>query len=75
MRLVTHCGGGGMKAQFKRADRSGAFCALVIGDAELERGEVIVKPLRSDQPQVAVPEQELVDALRDLGAVHPGGVE
>jgi histidyl-tRNA synthetase len=62
--VLTHCGGGGMKAQFKRADRSGARFALVIGDAEIERGEVVVKPLRGDEPQVAVAEAALVDDLR-----------
>ena len=43
LQLVTHCGGGGMKAQFKRADRSGARFALVIGDSELQAGSVVVK--------------------------------
>ena len=39
-------GWGSMKAQFKRADASGARYALVFGDDELARGEVAVKPLR-----------------------------
>jgi histidyl-tRNA synthetase len=44
-------GGGNFKAQFRRADRSGARFALVLGDQELERGVVAVKPLRSDGGQ------------------------
>jgi len=38
LRLVMHCGGGGLKAQFKKADRSGAPYAIVLGESELERG-------------------------------------
>ena len=62
-RLVSNCGGGSMKAQFRRADRSGARYALVLGDNELEQGKVVVKPLRSDEPQMAVGRDELVDVL------------
>jgi histidyl-tRNA synthetase len=71
-RLVSHCGGGGMKAQFKRADRSGARYALVMGDSELEQDAVVLKPLRSDAPQETVARADLVARLRDsLG--EPGG--
>jgi histidyl-tRNA synthetase len=55
-------GWGGMKAQFRRADVSGARYALVFGDDELARGEVAVKPLRD-----AAATQRLV-ALADLGS-------
>ncbi len=41
-----HAGGHSMKAQFKRADASGARVALVFGADEVARGEVAVKPLR-----------------------------
>ncbi|WP_399677051.1 histidine--tRNA ligase [Xenophilus sp.] len=44
--VVQHAGGGGMKAQFKKADASGARFALIFGDDELARGEVTVKALR-----------------------------
>jgi histidyl-tRNA synthetase len=44
-------GGGNFKAQFRRADRSGARFALILGDQELERGVVAVKPLRSESGQ------------------------
>ncbi len=46
MNVLMHAGGHGMKAQFKRADASGARVALVFGPDELARGEVAVKPLR-----------------------------
>ncbi|HXN11380.1 MAG TPA: histidine--tRNA ligase [Steroidobacteraceae bacterium] len=44
-------GGGNFKAQFRRADRSGARLALILGEQELERGVVAVKPLRSEAGQ------------------------
>jgi histidyl-tRNA synthetase len=44
--VVMNAGGGSMKTQFKRADASGAYHALVFGPDELARGEVTVKPLR-----------------------------
>ena len=44
--VMMNAGGGSMKAQFKRADASGARHALIFGADELARGEVAVKPLR-----------------------------
>lgn len=44
-------GGGNFKAQFRRADRSGAQLALILGEQELERGVVAVKPLRREGGQ------------------------
>jgi histidyl-tRNA synthetase len=69
LQLISHCGGGSMKAQFKRADRSGARYALVLGDSELEAGTVVVKPLRSDAPQQAVARDSLIGTLRSHLAV------
>ena len=63
LQLVSNCGGGSMKAQFKRADRSGAHYALVLGDAEVEGGTVILKPLRSDDEQLSVTRDGLTDLL------------
>lgn len=51
LRLVCHCGGGSAKAQFKRADRSGARVALVLGETELTSGSIGIKPLRGDGAQ------------------------
>ena len=53
--VLMHAGGGGMKAQFKRADASGAQYALIFGDDELARGEVAMKSLRD----TAVPQRSL----------------
>ena len=51
LRLVVHLGGGSFKAQLKRADRSGAELAVIIGDDEAARGAAAIKPLRSERPQ------------------------
>lgn len=54
--VQMHAGGGGMKAQFKRADASGARYALIFGADELARGEVALKDLRdATAAQVALP--------------------
>jgi histidyl-tRNA synthetase len=44
--IVLHCGSAKFKTQFRRADESGARVALVIGDDELARGMVALKPLK-----------------------------
>lgn len=51
LRVVLNCGGGSFKSQFKKADRSGARYAVVIGEDELSRGEVALKPLRDASAQ------------------------
>ena len=52
--VLMHAGGGGMKAQFKRADASGARFALIFGDDEMAQGQVSLKALRiADAPQQA----------------------
>jgi histidyl-tRNA synthetase len=51
LRLVVNSGGGSFKSQFKRADKSGAALALVMGDDEAQAGEVTVKDLRGEAEQ------------------------
>jgi histidyl-tRNA synthetase len=45
-RVELNLGGGNFKAQFRRADRSGAAVAVVLGEDEWARGVVQIKPLR-----------------------------
>ena len=68
LRLVTHCGGGSFKSQFKRADKSGARFALVLGEAELESGLIGVKPLRDqgEQQQLSLAEATALLVSRTL---------
>lgn len=51
LRLRMNCGGGGFKAQFRRADHSGARFALILGEDEANAGTVAIKPLREAQSQ------------------------
>ncbi len=55
LRIQCHCGGGSFKSQFKKADRSGARYAIVLGEDELERGVAGIKPLREKGEQQDVP--------------------
>jgi histidyl-tRNA synthetase len=59
-------GGGNFKSQFRRADRSGARLALVLGDDELERGAAAFKPLRGDGAQAEVALADLPARLQDV---------
>jgi histidyl-tRNA synthetase len=63
LRLQSNCGGGSFKSQFKRADRSGASFALVMGDDEVTRQQVVLKPLRSEAAQETVAQQDLAGIL------------
>jgi histidyl-tRNA synthetase len=51
LRVLCHCGGGSFKSQFKKADKSGARYAVVLGENELARGVTGVKPLREEGDQ------------------------
>jgi len=66
LRLVSHCGGGSFKSQFKKADRSGAHYALILGDDEVQRRVAGIKPLRDRGEQQTVSFDELNDSLSDL---------
>jgi histidyl-tRNA synthetase len=54
LRLVNNLNGGSFKAQFKRADRSAASLALVLGEDEIQKGQVTVKFLRSNEAQLTL---------------------
>jgi histidyl-tRNA synthetase len=54
IRLETNCGGGSFKSQLKRADKSGARLALILGDTETERRVVGLKSLRIEGPQAEI---------------------
>jgi histidyl-tRNA synthetase len=66
LRLITHCGGGNFKNQFRRADRSGAAFTLLLGEDEVRAGTVGIKPLRSEEPQIVVAQDALVQRLKSL---------
>lgn len=66
LRILTHCGGGGFKGQMKKADRSGAAVALILGEDEAARGEVTVKYLRQATEQVTVAQAAVANLLKDI---------
>jgi histidyl-tRNA synthetase len=66
LRLLCHCGGGSFKSQFKKADRSGARVALVLGDDELDQGTIGIKPLRDNGEQRSVAIDDLPEAMLDF---------
>ncbi len=47
LKVVLHAGGGSFKSQMKKADRSGARYAAILGDDEANVGEISIKPLLS----------------------------
>ncbi|MEE2056273.1 histidine--tRNA ligase [Rhodococcus artemisiae] len=59
IRVDLAYGGRGLKGAMKAADKSGAVVALVLGDRELEHGEIVVKDLRNGE-QATVPLAEVV---------------
>ena len=64
LRLQVNCGGGSFKSQFKRADRSGAELALILGEEEIAGGRLGVKPLRGEAAQTALTEPEVIEILK-----------
>ncbi|MEJ2308178.1 MAG: histidine--tRNA ligase [Gammaproteobacteria bacterium] len=64
--VLVHCGGGGFKSQFRKADRSGARFALIMGPDEHEKGVVSVKPLREGGEQLELRIEQLEDYLKEV---------
>ncbi|CAI8235281.1 MAG: Histidine--tRNA ligase [Marinobacterium sp. xm-d-530] len=64
LRVQLHCGGGGFKSQMKKADKSGADFAILIGDDERAASEVSLKPLRGNGEQIRVTQDSLVSELK-----------
>lgn len=50
-KLITHCGGGSFKSQFKQADRSGARWTLILGEDEISQQVVGVKTMATGQQE------------------------
>ena len=64
--LICHMGGGSFKSQFKRADKSGARFALILGEQEIEEQTIGIKFLREKQPQINCPIASLSVKLSEL---------
>jgi histidyl-tRNA synthetase len=72
LRLQVHCGGGSLKSAMKKADRSGAAAALILGEEELASGRVVFKPLRSTAAQQVMDSEMLGRQLAKSVAEHRG---
>ena len=65
LNVVLHCGGGGFKAQMKKADASGARFAVIIGDNEAAAGQLTVKALRPALEQKTMVLQDAIAMLKN----------
>jgi histidyl-tRNA synthetase len=66
LKLEMNCGGGSFKSQMKRADRSGAAVALILGDDEVAQRVAGIKPLRNDTAQISAGWDGLSEALEQF---------
>ena len=66
VRMITHSGGGSFKSQMKKADKSAAKLALILGESELEKSTINIKFLREDKPQLQIEQQQLIEQLTQL---------
>ena len=64
LKLQMGVDGGSFKSQFKKADKSGAAYALILGDDEIERGEIGIKTLRGDGQQAMMSHDQAIAFLR-----------
>jgi histidyl-tRNA synthetase len=65
LRLTNNMGGGSFKSQFKKANKSGARWALIIGEQELENGVIGLKDLRCDSEQYQMKLEQLIEYLHN----------
>ena len=66
LRIESHCGGGSFKSQIKKADKSGATVALILGEQEAASSTVGVKYLRQEHTQETVVQDNLAHLLNDF---------
>jgi histidyl-tRNA synthetase len=70
--VLMHAGGGGMKAQFRRADASGAAFALIFGEDEIAQGQVAIKSLREpESAQLLRPLADVAGWAAELRSAPP----
>jgi len=61
LKLMMHCGGGSMKSQMKKADKSQAKFALIVGEDEAKQEKLTLKALRKEMQQQVLNIQEVID--------------
>ena len=65
LKLQVNCGAGSMKSQMKKADKSGANVAFILGDDELDKNVITIKFLREKKEQEVIELSEVVDYLKN----------
>ncbi|RYY03352.1 MAG: histidine--tRNA ligase [Gammaproteobacteria bacterium] len=65
LRVINNCGGGNFKNQLKKADKSTASLALILGEDEVAKAVVAVKFLRDDQPQQIIPLSDIIKFFKN----------
>ena len=65
LKLQVNCGGGSIKSQMKKADKSGANIAFILGEDEIEKNEITVKFLREKKEQEVIGLSEVSDYLKN----------
>lgn len=66
VRVMSHCGGGSVKKQLKRADKSGAAIALMLGEDEIAKGVVTLKYLRDQGEQQTLAVNDMIEQLKKV---------
>ena len=66
LNIEVNMGGGSFKSQFKRADKSGAKVALILGEEELLNKQVGIKPLRQEADQQTVPWGQVINIISSI---------
>jgi len=65
VRILMHIGGGSLKSQLKKADKSGAQIGLILGEHELVDETVLIKPLRGGE-QITVARNEVSKVMQTI---------
>lgn len=66
LKMIAHCGGGSIKSQMKKADKSGATVAIILAEDELESQQVTIKYLREKKEQIMVSFDKLSEFIGTL---------
>lgn len=73
--VITNTSGGSFKSQFKKADKSGARLALILGEEEMTNNCLSIKDLRNEVEQIVVEQSNINQFLQDyLRAADSSGI-
>jgi histidyl-tRNA synthetase len=64
--MLVHSGGGSFKSQMRKADKSGAKIALILGESEIKENTVGLKFLREEKQQIDIAQSELAVTLTNM---------